>query len=301
MPATSLKEAPLAIVVVSPQTCESGAREVTIRVVDRTIPKSVERRMAISDIDISERPRTLAIGIAELLAASFAELELAGAPQGLGAPPAVRAAIAARLVPVADAAGRVAAREVDARFETRAAEERAAATAREAWERAPSLDIAGLARAFPARGTALLGGMIAGRFRAGEHVAFHVGANVAVGDTDVPVGSVTVGAALGRVGAGITTGGPAELEIGPALEIGYGWAKGTSRDANTIGKSYGDVLVLAVATATLRVHAAPTWNAFLGTDFGYALSSVSFYNDLARAAGIGGVDIGIRAGIGVAF
>jgi hypothetical protein len=290
MPATSLKEAPLAIVVVSPQTCESGAREVTIRVVDRTIPKSVERRMAISDIDISERPRTLAIGIAELLAASFAELELAGAPQGLGAPPAVRAAIAARLVPVADAAGRVAAREVDARFETRAAEERAAATAREAWERAPSLDIAGL-----------LGGMIAGRFRAGEHVAFHVGANVAVGDTDVPVGSVTVGAALGRVGAGITTGGPAELEIGPALEIGYGWAKGTSRDANTIGKSYGDVLVLAVATATLRVHAAPTWNAFLGTDFGYALSSVSFYNDLARAAGIGGVDIGIRAGIGVAF
>ena len=120
-----LRETPLAVVVVSPPTCDPGSQEVTIRVVDRTIPKSIERRMQISDIDVAERPRAIAIGIAELLAASFVELELAGAPQGLGVPPAVRAAIAGRLVPVAEASARAAAREVDARFDAREQKERA--------------------------------------------------------------------------------------------------------------------------------------------------------------------------------
>jgi hypothetical protein len=299
---TPLTGAPLAIVVVSPATCEPNAREVTIRVVDRTIPKSLERRMAISDIDVSERPRTLAIGIAELLAASFAELELAGAPKGLGVPPEVRAAIVARLAPAADAAARAAVRNVDSRFETRERQERDDRAKREAREQASSFDAGALARAFPARGTALLGGIVQARFRPSSTLVFHIGADLAGGDTDVPVGTVAMGAVLGRAGIGITTLGPVELEIGPAVEAGYGWAKGSSNDPNTQGQSYHNALVLALAAATLRVNAASTWDAFVGVDFGYALTGVAFESsNSVRVAGMGGVGIGARAGFGIPF
>lgn len=299
---TSLKAAPLAIAVVSPDSCDPNAREVTIRVVDRTIPKSLERRMVISDVAVAERSRALAIAIAELLAASFAELELAGAPQGLGVPPEVRAAIVARLVPAADAASRAAAHDLEARFAARDRQERAAAEERARRDQASSIDAAILARAFPARGTALLGGLVEARFRSTSPFAFHVGADLAVGDTDVPIGSVAVGAAAGRVGAAVTTEGSTQLEIGPVLEAGYSWAKGSTSDPNAQGQSYGNALVLALLNATVRVHGASSWDALVGFDVGYALASVRFEApDGSRVAGLGGVGVGLRAGFGIPF
>src|SRR5262249_40357998 len=66
----------LAAVVLSWPGCDSGALEVTIKVVDRATSKTVERTMAVSDVPYAERARALAIAIAELLQASWAELDL---------------------------------------------------------------------------------------------------------------------------------------------------------------------------------------------------------------------------------
>jgi hypothetical protein len=292
----------LASVTLSPPVCDPSVSEMTIRVVDRASSKTVERRMVVSDIAPPERPRALAIAIAELLSASLAELELQGAPPpAVEVPPAVhRVLVGSIVVPKEDP-------RLDAalRAETvRAAkdnEEKEKAGRRADQERAPAVDLAVFARAFPSRSTALLGGMGMVRFRGGEHFVMRVGGDAAFGDTDVTNGSVATNAVTAGFVAAYTTDGPAELDLGPAVHVGYAWASGTPANTATIGRTTGNALVLAAASATLRVHTESNWVGLVGVDLGYTLLGVSFFSDNLRAAGTGGALLGLRAGAGVVF
>jgi hypothetical protein len=269
----------LAAVVLTPNTCDPATVEVTLQILDRASSKKVERPMAIGDVELAGRPRALAIAIAELLQASWAELEFAtAAPPAVPVPPALRAALAAKLAPGVDSA----------RAEMRAAFE----------ARHPSLELSGVAQSFPTRATALLGAELSIRSRFGEHGAWHLGVGTGFGSTEVGIGAIAIGAATGSVGVAFTTGGTAEFELGPRLDAGYGWATGTARSSNVRGKSYGNGVVLGLVEATLRVHSESWWTLLLGLDVGQSIADVSFLSDTAQAAGIGGVVVDARIGAG---
>jgi hypothetical protein len=292
----------LAAVVLTPSTCEADMPEVTILVLDRASEKTVERRMTISDVALDERPRALAIGIAELLQASWAELELASpAARDARLPPALHAALAERLRPVSVEASVLAEQRITATLAERSRKDEAAARARAAQERLPSLDLGLVARAFPSRSTGLLGIAAEGRVQPAEHLVLRFGADVALGETDVQQGSVLVGTAAAAASAGWTTGGTTELELGPRLLGGYAWANGHGSTPDVKGSSYGDVFVLALAGATVRHHTQGRWTALLGVEVGYTLAGVSFLSDTSQAAGIGGAVLGLRTGLATSF
>jgi hypothetical protein len=265
------------------------------------VPKTVERRMTISDVAVAERPRALAIGIAELVSASFAEVELDGAPKAVEPPPLVRTSLETKRGAVDAEHHDTESKRLAADLEAMKRADRDAKAARDARARTPSVDIGASARSFASRGTSLFGAFLGGHIHATSAFAVELGASFGGGDTAVNAGSVSIFDLAGRVGAGFTTGGDTELEFGPALEVGYGWANGSSTSAGTRGTSYGNAVALALASATLRAHPTASWAALLGVDVGYTLRDVAFLSDTAKVAGIGGAVLGARAGVGIAF
>ncbi len=76
--------------------CE--AARVEVRIVDRATSKRLARTVPMGDVAPEARARVLALAVAGLLRASWAELTLPGAPQGeLEAPAAVRRAVVRRV------------------------------------------------------------------------------------------------------------------------------------------------------------------------------------------------------------
>jgi hypothetical protein len=285
----------LAAVVLTPTTCDPATVEVTLQVLDRASSKKVERPMMIGDVELAGRPRAMAIAIAELLQASWAELEFAAAaPPAVPVPPALRAAIAAKLAPGVDAARA----EMKAALAARDRLDSEANEARERRQEKPLVELSGMARSFTTRSTALLGAELSTRHRFGDHGAWHIGFGAGFGGTEVGIGTIAVGAATGSAGVAFTTGGTAEFELGPRLDAGYAWATGTARSSNVNGKTYGAGVVLGLVEATLRVHSESWWTLLLGLGAGQTIADVSFLSDTARAAGLGGVVVDARIGAG---
>jgi hypothetical protein len=273
----------LAAVELSAPACEAST-EVTIQVVDRATSKVVERTMTIGDVAFDERPRALAIAIAELLQASWAELSLSGAPPtALSVPPEVRASVVQRLAtppapPVVVAPPALLPAGVVAPPPRRG-----------------FVSAEALARAFPSRDTALLGGMFSVSLPVSAAFTVHAGADAAYGDSHVASGGVGVTTVTGSAGIAAVAGTATTLEIGPVFHAGYVWASGTAANASTSGRAYSHFVALGLLSATLRIPASPV-TPLLGVDVGAALASASFLADNTRIAGIGGVTMALRLG-----
>jgi hypothetical protein len=290
----------LASIALSPFECSADAEDVTLTVLDNASSKRVERRMTFGDVPVAERPRALAIAISELLQASLSELELSGAPPASVRPAAaVRAAVVERLKPAEAAARRETERQVEAAFEANARQSSYDRALKEQRERAPELELGGFVWSFPIRGTALIGGLTAIRFRGGGALSYRIGGTVGAGGVEVPTGSASVGAATGSMSLGLSTGGSTELDVATTLHAGYGWARGTPSAAavGVSGRYYGNAIVLLLLGATLRARSESAWSLLAGLDVGYVVADVSFLSDASRVAGIGGVTVGARAGV----
>ncbi len=72
-------EAPLATIALK-APCDPAALELTIEIDDVATSKTLERRVSVADVPPTARARAVAIGAAELLRASWAELALAQHP-----------------------------------------------------------------------------------------------------------------------------------------------------------------------------------------------------------------------------
>ncbi len=274
-----------AAVAVSAEGCER-AESVTIQVVDRVTSKIVQRTMSIGDVAFDERPRALSIAVAELLQASWAELELGVAPApGVDVPPEIRASIVQRLAPapvvqpVAMSPSELAPRPAPV---------------------APArphalLEAAALVRAFPSRDTALLGGALSLSFPAGRPWALHVGADAGYGDSRVANGTVGITAVGGSAGIALVAGDATSLELGPRLYVGYVRASGSPSGSDTRGFTYSSAVALALLSATLRVP-SHGFTALVGLDAGAAFVQAAFLADSARVAGMGGVTLSARLG-----
>jgi hypothetical protein len=138
---------------------------------------------------------------------------------------------------------------------------------------------------------------VGGRLRVGNVVALHADAVLGAGSAQVAAGGITVGAATAGIGVGFTTSGTTELEIGPWLRAGYGWATGSSDLPGVRTATYGNAIVIALLDATLRIHTQSPWTALMGIEIGHAIDAVQFLSDTSKVAGIGSVMIGARAGV----
>jgi hypothetical protein len=281
----------LALVTVAAEDCTSNAREVRLEVVDQVTNKRLERRMLIADLAAAERPRALAISIAELLQAAWAETELDRHTEpGLLLPQKAREQLMRRLAvrPPAPSAP------------PQDSPPQATQPVKRGPPRRWSLELGALARAFPSAGMAWLGGDASARYRLASPVAVRQGVELTTGGGSMPTRSanggvlnVTGETVLGHLSVSLITDGATQLEIGPRLSVGYTHLTGNARENS-------GALVIYGVEGELRFAISSRWGLGLGADIGRTLAGVSVEElgtELSAALGNVGVTTGLRFGV----
>lgn len=254
--------------------CEGAV--LVLGVDDPVTGKSLERRVELGNAAPKARTRLLAIAIAELVSASWTELETNPTPivPPAGPPPPPAAKAAARdVVEPRTHAPRV---TVDAAFDL---------------------------RAYPGtEGTGALFG-IATRFStAGRGLGGALDLVASEGHGDKALGSVTVD--LVGVGAFATYGGhagPLHLVAGLGARGGSARLGGTPRDASVEGRSLRGAFLGPAAMGALDVRVVGPLVLVAGVEVGFSLVRVRALADGAGATTVGGVHLGARVGLGLAF
>lgn len=255
---------PLAVVSVSPIPCQAAATELEVTIDDLVTRKQVKRVLVAEATAEEARPRALALGIAELLRASWAELSMADSTE----PSPFRQWIRRRV-------GFPEGRDESAASElSEPAERRLEARPADAAPAPPDplrLDAAFAVRSFPSGGASLLGGAagISVPFSA-LPVALRISAIATVGRSDVGAGSVDLRQVSVRAGIDVATpSGSLSVAVGPLVEAGIGWASGQARE-DAVAHSGSTAIVLAGAHLAIRAKLFGPVEAVLDLAGGYA-------------------------------
>ncbi len=277
---TGGKDPALARVTLAASPCSENATQVDVTVDDAATNKTVLRTMALGDVAAGARPRALALAVAELVRASWAELALPSAPPP---PPLVPARV------------------------QRIARLHAAPppTPEPSLVRPPpfALGAALAARFFPTYATATLGPRVALWAPLGSSpLRVRIDANALFGTAYDPLGSLPLGLVSG--GGALLLGhrsGPLDVEIGPHLEVGYGWVTGHTSTPGVTTSSGGSAIVDLSAALDLRFELGAGFLASLDVDAGSVLESLDALADGRRAAGFGGPVAGVALGVARGF
>jgi hypothetical protein len=260
----------LATIKLDATPCSAEAREVTVAIDDAATGKSVKRALAVTDTDAASRPRALGLAIAELLRASWSELEMPDQPK-TPVPEEVLRAVRLRARP------------------------------REAAPPAPPPSVllgATLeARLFPAYQSVVLGPRLSASILVGGPLRARIDAAVAAGQAHDPLGTIDLTLATGGLGLLLAGGSEAvQLEIGPMLSAGGGWASGNPNPGNTGGSASAFVMTLqGLASAAVRL--GPGWRGVVAVDAGGTLQRLDAESAGHAAAGFGGVVLGVGLGV----
>jgi hypothetical protein len=291
-PDPSGAEDAIAVVRVEVSPCRADATEVTLAIDDLVTRKSVRRSVALDDIAPDARPRALALAVAELLRASWAELALPDAPVAPEAAPALRRAMLVRLRPAVSA--------VPTEAPARPAAPTPTATPRYAWWAMAGLDL----RTFPGQSGVLLGGRAVVTWSPWPSLPLRLRADLgsAYGTAFARRGEVTLVATT--AGLGVQLGGGTErfdLSVGPRTELG--WARVTGRPASDPSAAVtDDGFVWFVALAcTLKVRLGSRWSAALDIATGQTLNFLTVVSDGERVTGIDGPMLAVTLGLGASW
>ncbi len=238
------------------------------------------RTVDLAQVPPSDRPRTLALAIAELARVS----------KNASTPPPPRL--------VAPAIGKIFAPPA-----TLPTDASPPAALRSVHLTAPLLVGASLGlRVYPTFGAALLGPRIAASLALDprRHIRVHIDGGFMVGRANDPLGDV----ALRIPYAGAEVSYAIELEslhlglsAGPRFELGGVTAEGAAASPLVRGSvAHGLVPTLLLAMGA-RLRLAPRVLATLGAEIGTVLSGLDLRADGRRATGIGGVVLGVQLGV----
>jgi hypothetical protein len=230
----------LAIVRVASSPCSAESVAFEVRIDDLVTRKHVERTIDLAEVAVSARPRALAIAIAELLRASWAELALAEAPPG--APAEIVQAIRVRAAGLRDAHALA-----DPIAPPPSPPAPGPPTTRE-----PRIAIAAafVARTFPGARASPLGGRLSLDLVPIPELVIRIDAEVALGTSLDPLGAIDLGYATLGLTAALTValGDLVLASIGPRIAAGAAWASGRPYDPSTISASgVGPTLLLGGA------------------------------------------------------
>ena len=280
---------PVAIITLIVEPCEAAALELQVTIADTLTAKHVERHFDLSDVDLVSRPRTLALGVAELLRASWTELVLPDAPGAtVVVPGRVRQAILVRLRSTIEAlpAGRPPTR-------SRASMEP---------PRVPLLDAHLAVLAFAGSQTSLLGGGVGFSFSLVRPLRLDLAGVLAFGSVFDRLGTVDVGFAATRVALTIATETRTlGFALGPRIDVGWAWSQGHSYDPATRAGKGGAVVVLGGLGACLRFRLAGAWWGSVALDAGGTLAALEARVDDRTVAGVVGPWLAVRTGVAFAI
>jgi hypothetical protein len=271
---------------------------VELSVAPRDSSAKVERRVELSDVAFDARARTLAIAAAELYRAALAERS---------APPPSPAAQPASPEPPRTSTPTPAAAPATPSHPSQAygppVPHEPEALAGGTW----TLELGFVGRAYPSERSALVGGDLSARVPLARWLGVRAGAALDFGASTLPfddanpiTSNVALGLALGHVELLARSRGALFLELGPRLDVGYGWVE--RRLGEPAFRAAGAVTDLGLATA-LRAPLAPRWLGFVSLYVGHALGGLALEaaggTPGATSAGFAGMLF--EASIGVGF
>ena len=278
----------LAVIRVELSRCAADATELAVVIDDALTRKSVRRAVDLADVPASGRPRALALAVAELLRASWAELALPTAPPPpTPAPEVVRRAVVVRLADALTREGAV--RPPPA--------PRAVASPRR-W----SLGAAFAVLNFPAANAALLGGRVRATVIPSHAWPLRLSADVgaSAGTAFDPLGEIDLGLFSGALAVTVRGGGDrVALELGPRVELGYAWVQGRPATASVRAGSGEAVVFFASVLASVQVRLGGRWWTTLDALAGTSLRPVTIASGAARAAGFTGPTLSLALGLAV--
>ena len=290
----------IAVITFRVEPCRADATTIDVVIDDAVTRKRVQRMVDIGGVATSVRPRALALGVAELLRASWAELARADAPEpAVALSEDVRRWITtqAGAAPAGSAAPE---RAPDSPVSLAAPVERpplpSVAHPTATW-------MAGLTAtlcAFPADGSALIGAHAHvslsldpdGPFR----LRFDVG--YAQGRVRVALGDVSARLLTGSLSLDVSSAGSAPLavELGPRLSVGAGWLSGTPTDPTDAGTGGPGVVVFLTGHSALSAVVQDSWRLVLELELGYTLRGLDALADDRVVSGLSGPVIAMQLG-----
>jgi hypothetical protein len=294
-PSPSENDPSLAVLHAEVVPCRADTTVVTLSIDDLVTRKSVRRAVALDDIPPRARPRALALAMAELLRASWAELALVDAPEPSSPPPEpIRRAVLVRLRPAVLAA------PTNSLENQPSAPPTAVTVPAHAWWATASLDL----RTFPGQSGVLLGGRAVLSWSPWSTIPLRLRVDLgsAYGSTFTRRGEVSLVASTLGVAAQLGGGTDRiDLSVGPRTELG--WARVTGRPFNAPDTAVtGDGFVWFLALAcTLRVRLAPRWWAVFDLATGQTLNSLTVVSEGQRVTGIEGPMLTVSLGLGVSW
>lgn len=283
-PAPAGDESALAIIRVEVSPCTADVAEVTVSIDDLVTRKSVRRAVALDDVPPAGRARALALAVAELLRASWAELALPDAPlPEVRVAPSLRRAVLARLRPAVAAPSSPPPAPAPLR-----------------WWAGATLD----ARIFPGQSGALLGGraVVTWDPLPAFPLRLRVDAGGATGTAFARRGDVELRMASAALGVLLAGGGDrVDLAVGPRIEAGWAWVEGIPASAADVGRSADSGVAFASLTASVRVALTARLRALVDVSVGQTLSYVTVTADDDRVTGLRGPSLNLGVGVGGAW
>jgi hypothetical protein len=255
--------------------CDKASSRIVVR--DPLTSKTVERTLSLQSVEARARPRILAIAIAELVNASWAELatnpELEAPPKGAeGAQErdAVRQKLQTRMRPVSLSIG-------------------IGGTARVFASGAPVVPVAfgGVLRGTVAPWGSVRGALVS------------LDATLETASAAVPLGTAGVLLASGAASLAYTFGEPVRFELGAGARVGWANLEGVSApDTSTLGGNVDGPWGGPMLVAAGSVGFARSVRLRLGVESGYAVASVHGAVNGAAVIEVAGVWIMGALGIG---
>ncbi|HEX5099208.1 MAG TPA: hypothetical protein VFV94_06895 [Polyangiaceae bacterium] len=275
--------------------CERAARSIDLSVVERGSSTRLERRIDLSDTAFDARARMLAIAAAELYRAALAEAA-ARLPDAQAKPQSVQPAAA----PTAAPAPAVTTSSPPLPAQPPGAHD---VNPSESW----ALELGFAGRAYPSERSALIGGELGARVPLSRWLAVRGSAVLAFGSATLPfddanpiTSNVALGMAQGRFDLLARSRGALVLELGPRVDVGYGWVeRRRGEPAYLIASSIADLGLVAAVRGPL----APRWLGFFSLYVGHALGGVALEaaQGTPGATSVGLAGMLLEATIGVGF
>lgn len=250
----------LATIALTVPECAAGADAVAVRIGHTPTGALAQRSVELGDLPVGERPRALALAVAELLRRSWSEASPAAAAPAVMPPPqpvVERPAVAPSPPPPPRWT-------VGAAFELR-------------W--------------FPGDAVVLYGARtrLAWAPWRGRRLRLVAELGVSASGVSDRLGDVALGMATGSVGAVVRFGsGRFVGEVGGVVEAGGAWVSGVALVAGAVGRSEAAALVLTRAVIESRLSLGSRAWVVLGASLGVSLRPVAITSGDQRVAGFVG-------------
>jgi hypothetical protein len=311
------REASSATVRLLPAYCATPEALPGFEIEDGATGRSARGTLAIADIDLGVRPRVAALVIAERLRASWADLasvsaasgppvDRADAPDSAGvSPPDARRSLAE---PTSPSAPRSPAATAPEHVETspdavRDTERRAGPVVRREPMTTPARFALGAgveARSFFGPETALVGPRALVLLPAAPSSAVRIRLDAGSGWAMArdALGSVSVTLASAGVGLAVMEGrGAIRFALGPKVELGWTWIRGTPSGTGARGATVNAAFGAASVEAILFAEIAPHWVSLAAIDVGVAFSGAEAQADARPVVNTAGLMLGAHVGL----